>query len=151
VARVVLAGQRGSLADQLDRHEEREIIGPRTARHSAPAAAPAAAPIGAPRTLNSSMASGDLPGNDRNTSLMGPGQSTPAPWINVIANPHFGFQVSAEGSGYTWSRNSRENQMTPWSNDPVTDRPGETLYLCDEETGVLWDDGSADPRFDHVL
>ena len=46
-------------------------------------------------------------------------RTTPAPWINVIANPGFGFQVSAEGSGYTWAENSRENQLTPWSNDPV--------------------------------
>ena len=43
-----------------------------------------------------------------------------------------------EGSGYTWSANSRENQLTPWSNDPVTDRPGEALYLCDDDTGDLW-------------
>ena len=66
------------------------------------------------------------------------GQSTPAPWINVIANPHFGFQVAAEGGGYTWSLNSRENQLTQWSNDPVTDRPGEVLYVRDEDTGELW-------------
>ena len=67
-----------------------------------------------------------------------PGQSTPAPWINVVANPAFGFQVAAEGSGFTWSMNSRENQLTPWSNDPVTDRPGEAIYLRDEDTGELW-------------
>ena len=69
---------------------------------------------------------------------LGPGQSTPAPWINVIANPGFGFQVSAEGCGFTWSVNSREHQLTPWSNDPVTDRPGEAIYLRDEESGELW-------------
>ena len=67
-----------------------------------------------------------------------PGQTTPAPWINVIANPHFGFQIAADGGGYTWSINSRENQLTQWSNDPVTDRPGEVLYLRDEDTGELW-------------
>ena len=43
----------------------------------------------------------------------GPGQSTPAPWINVIANPHFGFQIAADGSGFTWALNSREHQITP--------------------------------------
>ncbi len=66
------------------------------------------------------------------------GQTTPAPWINVIANPHFGFQISADGGGYTWSVNSRENQLTQWCNDPVTDRPGEVLYVRDEDTGELW-------------
>ncbi len=71
-------------------------------------------------------------------TLLGPGQSTPAPWINVVANPAFGFQVSAEGSGFTWSVNSRENQLTPWSNDPVTDRPGEAIYIRDEDTGEVW-------------
>ena len=56
----------------------------------------------------------------------------------MIANPNFGFQVSESGAGYTWCLNSRENQLTPWSNDPVTDPPGEVLYVRDEETGTLW-------------
>ena len=71
-------------------------------------------------------------------TILGEGQWTPAPWINVIANPSFGFQVSESGSGYTWSLNSRENQLTPWSNDPVSDPPGETIYVRDEDTGELW-------------
>ena len=71
-------------------------------------------------------------------TILGPGQATPAPWINVIANPVFGFQVATEGSGFTWSVNSRENQLTPWSNDPVSDRPGEVFYLRDDDTGDLW-------------
>ncbi len=71
-------------------------------------------------------------------TVLGPGQCTPAPWINVIANPGFGFQVSAEGGGYAWSVNSREHQLTPWSNDPTTDRPGQTFYIRDEETGDVW-------------
>src|ERR1700694_120320 len=72
------------------------------------------------------------------TTILGPDQLTPAPWINVIANPNFGFQVGTEGGGYTWSVNSRENQLTPWSNDPVTDRPGEAFYLRDDDSGDLW-------------
>ena len=71
-------------------------------------------------------------------TILREGQWTPAPWINVIANPSFGFQVSALGSGYTWSINSRENQLTPWSNDPVSDTPGEVIYVRDEDTGALW-------------
>ena len=71
-------------------------------------------------------------------TILGEGQWTPAPWINVIANPAFGFQVSESGSGYTWSLNSRENQLTPWSNDPVSDPPGETIYVRDEDSGELW-------------
>jgi cellobiose phosphorylase len=66
------------------------------------------------------------------------GQSTPAPWINVVANPGCGFQVATEGSGYTWAGNSRENQLTPWSNDPVTDAPGEAIYVSDEDTRELF-------------
>ena len=71
-------------------------------------------------------------------TILGEGQWTPAPWINVIANPSFGFQASVEGGGYTWSINSRENQLTPWSNDPVGDRPGEVIYVRDEDSGALW-------------
>ena len=71
-------------------------------------------------------------------TILGPEQSTPAPWLNVIANASFGFQVSESGSGYTWSGNSRENQLTAWSNDPVSDPVGEAIYLRDDETGDLW-------------
>jgi cyclic beta-1,2-glucan synthetase len=67
-----------------------------------------------------------------------PGQYTPHPWVNVIANPQFGFLVSETGSGCTWAVNSGENRLTPWRNDPVTDMPGEALYLRDEETGLVW-------------
>jgi cyclic beta-1,2-glucan synthetase len=76
-------------------------------------------------------------GREYVTVLRG-GKSTPAPWINVVANPTFGFQVSAEGSGHVWSENSRENQITPWSNDPVTDPAGEAVYLHDLDTGHVW-------------
>jgi len=67
-----------------------------------------------------------------------PGERTPSPWINVIANPQFGFLVSEAGSGFTWAENSSENRLTPWANDPVSDTPGEALYLRDEETAGLW-------------
>lgn len=60
------------------------------------------------------------------------GQNTPAPWVNVIANPEFGFMVSESGGGFTWCGNSRENKLSPWSNDPVGDTPGEVFYLHDE-------------------
>ncbi len=63
---------------------------------------------------------------------------TPAPWINVIANPSFGFLVSAEGGGYAWSLNSQQNPLTPWPNDPVSDSPHDVLYLRDEDSGELW-------------
>lgn len=66
------------------------------------------------------------------------GQTTPAPWINVIANPSFGFGVSADGSGSVWSENSRENQLTPWSNDPVIDPAGEAIYLHDLDSQQIW-------------
>ncbi|WP_199617509.1 GH36-type glycosyl hydrolase domain-containing protein [Paenibacillus alkalitolerans] len=66
------------------------------------------------------------------------GKHLPSPWINVLANPHFGCFVSELGTGYTWFRNSRECKLTPWSNDPVLDPPGETGYLRDEESGEAW-------------
>lgn len=63
---------------------------------------------------------------------------SPLPWINIIANPQFGFLASETGAGYVWSQNSRENRLTPWANDPVLDPPGEALYLRDEVSGVFW-------------
>jgi cyclic beta-1,2-glucan synthetase len=69
---------------------------------------------------------------------LGDSHRPPAPWVNVIANPAFGFIVSAEGGGYAWSLNSQQNPLTPWPNDPVSDSTHEVLYLRDEDTGVLW-------------
>ncbi|HEV3214187.1 MAG TPA: glucoamylase family protein [Vicinamibacterales bacterium] len=62
----------------------------------------------------------------------------PAPWVNVVANERFGFVASESGLGYTWSENSYQNRLTPWSNDPVVDPPGEAVYVRDEETGAAW-------------
>ena len=66
------------------------------------------------------------------------GQWTPAPWINVIANPGFGCLVSEAGAGCTWSINSQLNLLTPWSNDPVCDPPSEMFYVRDDDSGELW-------------
>jgi cyclic beta-1,2-glucan synthetase len=146
-ARVVLAGQHGSLADQLERGTQLAGV---------PAGAPAAAwhadarsLAPPPRDLEFFNGLGGFAADGREyvTRLDG-GQSTPAPWINVVANRHFGFQVAVEGGGYTWSLNSRANQLTQWSNDPVTDRPGEVLYVRDEETGDLWGPTAAPVRDD---
>ena len=57
---------------------------------------------------------------------------TPNPWINLIANKYFGTIISESGSTYTWNENSRENKLTLWSNDPISNRSGEYLYVCDE-------------------
>ncbi|PSJ58531.1 GH36-type glycosyl hydrolase domain-containing protein [Pseudaminobacter soli (ex Li et al. 2025)] len=62
-------------------------------------------------------------------------RTTPHPWINVVANSGFGFHTSAEGASFTWSRNSRDFQLTPWTNDPVTNRPGEAIYIYDHAEG----------------
>ena len=69
---------------------------------------------------------------------LGPDTHTPAPWVNVIANPTFGTLVSETGSGFTWYGNSRRNRLTQWSNDPVVDPPSEAIYVRDEETGAYW-------------
>jgi cellobiose phosphorylase len=66
------------------------------------------------------------------------GERPPAPWVNVLANPDFVCVVTEAGGGYTWAGNSQMNRLTPWSNDPVTDPPGEAVYLRDEETGEFW-------------
>ncbi len=62
----------------------------------------------------------------------------PAPWANVIANPHGGFLVTERGGGFAWAGSSYFFRLTPWHNDPVSDPPGEVLYLQDEDSGELW-------------
>ncbi|MGZ8252491.1 MAG: GH36-type glycosyl hydrolase domain-containing protein, partial [Methylophilaceae bacterium] len=66
------------------------------------------------------------------------GQSTPAPWVNVIASPFIGTVVSEGGSAYTWVENAHEFRLTSWHNDPVSDSSGEVVYIRDEETGEFW-------------
>ena len=65
-------------------------------------------------------------------------RETPLPWSNVLANPAFGTIVSSSGSAFTWSGNSRENRLTPFANDPLTDPTGEAFYLRDDDTGAVW-------------
>ena len=60
------------------------------------------------------------------------------PWINVLSNAAFGAQISEAGGGYTWALNSRMNQLTAWSNDPVADPPGEWFLLQDTRTQAVW-------------
>ena len=64
----------------------------------------------------------------------------------MIANPSFGFLVTERGCGYTWAGNSQTNRLTPWSNDPVSDPPGEVVYLRDEATGEVWTPTAAAAR-----
>ena len=137
-ARAVLHGNRGSLADQIKR-----------ARDLNPASAPSARrpppPGAAPETLLSrpemeffnGLGGFTNDGCEYLTILEG-NERTPAPWLNIVANPSFGFQVSTDGSGFTWSVNSQQNQLTPWSNDPVCDGAGEAIYVRDEDTGEVW-------------
>ncbi|WP_206377553.1 glucoamylase family protein [Sphingobium sp. TB-6] len=138
VARVRLTGDGGGLAEQLNRIKA-PIPPLRTDRRTAAQTAPSQPDTEAGAPLEYFNGIGGFADDGREYVItLGPGQSTPAPWINVIANPNFGFQISAEGCGFTWSVNSREHQLTPWSNDPVTDRPGDAIYLRDEDTGELW-------------
>ena len=65
-------------------------------------------------------------------------RETPLPWSNVLANPEFGTIVSSSGSAFTWAGNSRENRLTPFANDPLTDPTGEAIYLRDDESGAVW-------------
>ena len=82
---------------------------------------------------------------------LGPSTNTPAPWVNIIADPAFGTMVSETGAGFTWYGNSQRNRLTGWSNDPVLDPPSEAVYIRDEENGVFWSPtASPDPRRDSL-
>ena len=76
---------------------------------------------------------------DASTSIsLAPGQTTPAPWANVLANSQIGTVISESGGAYTWVDNAHEFRLTPWHNDPVCDTSGEAFYIRDEETGQFW-------------
>jgi cyclic beta-1,2-glucan synthetase len=137
IARVVLLSRRGTLAEQVTRLQRRQSAPPQNlpARRAG-------------RRLDVSLPERDLEffnglggfadDGREYVTVLGEGLRTPRPWINVIANPSFGFLVSESGSGFTWSLNSHENQLTPWSNDPVTDPSGEVLYIRDDQSHEVW-------------
>lgn len=137
VARVALVARRGSLAEQMLLQPPRAVRAARPQRASGDDGEAELLPV--PQDLEFFNGAGGFARNGREyVTVLGPGETTPAPWINVIANPRFGFEVSAEGSGSTWAENSRENRLTPWSNDPVCDPTGEALYVRDEASGEVW-------------
>jgi cyclic beta-1,2-glucan synthetase len=138
VARAVLFGSGGNLFEQLRRLEEvgPPFVPPAESRAPAKEARPPA--LARPELEYFNGLGGFATAAREYVTILGEGQWTPMPWINVIANPAFGFLSSVEGGGYTWAVNSQQHQLTPWSNDPVRDRPGEVLYVRDEEDGALW-------------
>jgi len=136
-ARIVLDDEKGSLAEQL---EQRGVLEP-----SVPALVRMQAPWGAfppplpPRELAFPNGLGGFTRDGREYVItLQPLQMTPAPWVNVLANPYFGTVISESGAAYTWVENSHEFRLTPWSNDPIQDTTGEAFYIRDEQTGQFW-------------
>ncbi len=156
-ARAVLRGDRGTLAGQLDRIERVAALPGPFVPSTAPEERAPADPVATAEVVLDNGIGGFTPdgleyrmtipatprpdvrrnGKADRQNLPRP-VLPPAPWVNVIANPSFGFIASEGGSGYTWAGNSQTNRLTPWSNDPVADPPGEVVYLRDEETGEVW-------------
>src|SRR5688572_901996 len=141
-ARVVMDGADGRLREQLKRPQV--PFGPEPAALVARAASTGDQPP--PRSpsddsLEFFNGNGGF-GDDGREYVIGvdldAGQLPPVPWSNVVAHPLFGFVATECGPGYTWSRNSHDNRLTPWRNDPVSDPPGEALFIRDEQTGRFW-------------
>src|SRR3990172_3081162 len=144
VARAIITDSGGTLADQINRRGPVEVrpspinwarLKPtRSQRAELPAA------TGLPRRdLILFNGLGGFTRDGREYVIMtAPGQVTPAPWVNMLANPHFGSVISENGLAYTWSENAHEFRLTPWHNDPVSDASGEVFYLRDEDSGHFW-------------
>ncbi|MGE3973535.1 MAG: glucoamylase family protein [Bdellovibrionales bacterium] len=146
-ARAILSARNGSLSDQVKR----------TRMQFLPAAKLETLRVNTPTSVSVSGLEffngygGFSTDTDEYVIVLKPGESTPAPWINVIANPEFGFQVSESGAGYTWAANSRENQITPWSNDPIIDPPGEAFYISDLDSSAVWSPTAAPIRLEGAV
>ena len=142
VARVILSDDHGSLAEQVHRRRVEPPLPrfePKLLRLGATAAPPAELPEPAADALilRNPYGGFSADGQEYVVTLL-PGQATPAPWVNVLANPGFGTILSASGGAYTWSENAHEFRLTPWQIDPVGDASGEALYLRDESSGHYW-------------
>ena len=136
-ARIVVTDQDGSLAEQLDRPESYDP--PIAELRPTQATFRDVSPPLTPRELVFQNGLGGFtPDGWEYVITLEPEQTTPAPWVNVIANPNFGTVISESGGAYTWALNSHELRLTPWNNDPVTDASGEAFYLRDEQSGDFW-------------
>ncbi len=138
VARIVLDATEGDLAEQVARRSSGNDSAsappqPSHARGGKPSSLPS------PKGLEFWNGLGGFSKDGREyVIVLGEGASTPAPWSHIVANPDFGFLVTATGGGYCWARNSQQNQITRWSNDAACDPPGESLLLRDCDDGVQW-------------
>jgi cellobiose phosphorylase len=143
-ARAVIGGDRGSLAVQIDHPASAPNIPGPAFTQTAIAAKPVAQRTRRPAGLRFWNGFGGFTRDGREYVIVIDGASKrgptlpPAPWTNVLANPQFGCLLTEGGLGYTWAGNSQMNRLTPWSNDPTSDSPGEVIYLRDEETGDFW-------------
>jgi cyclic beta-1,2-glucan glucanotransferase len=139
VARAIFTDGRGTLAEQINRRGPVEVRIPRFKPTRSPRAELPAAGELPRRDLILFNGLGGFTRDGREYVIMTlPGQATPAPWVNVLANPYFGTVISENGPAYTWSENAHEFRLTPWHNDPVSDASGEAFYLRDEDSGHFW-------------
>ncbi len=137
VARAVLTGDGGPIELHLGLRAER----PELPDPLMPAMAPVDDPLPAftrPALLHDNGYGGFDVERDEYVIVLQGTSATPAPWVNVLANPRFGALISEAGVGCTWAENSHENRITTWNNDPVSDGTGEVFYIRDETTGEYW-------------
>lgn len=146
VARIVLQDDAGTLIDQVNRRIRPGMAMPRF-RPSRTRLETVATPEPPIRDLAFANGIGGFSRDGREYVVtLRPGQATPAPWVNVIANSKIGTVISETGSAYTWTENSHEFRLTTWSNDPVSDTASEAIYMRDEETGQFWSPSPAPVR-----
>ncbi len=137
VARIFLDDARGTLTEQM---EHRNVWDPAVPafRPTRQRSVPLPVPLPPRELVFANGLGGFTQDGHEYVITLQPGQMTPAPWVNVLANPSFGTVVSESGPAYTWLENAHEFRLTPWSNDPVQDTPGEAFYIRDEQTGEFW-------------
>ena len=139
VARAIITDSRGALEDQLNHRGQVEVtVPPLTPTRTHRAEPPGTAELSRGDLMFFNGLGGFTPDGREYIITTTDRQVTPAPWVNVLANPHFGTVISESGQAYTWSENAHEFRLTPWGNDPVSDSSGEAFYLRDEETGHFW-------------
>ncbi|HXI00691.1 MAG TPA: glucoamylase family protein [Sphingobacteriaceae bacterium] len=138
VARVIIYDNKGTLSEQVNRHNLERVL-PQLLETKSIIGNKIEPPITLPNDLLFYNGTGGFTPDGKEYKLItDKKETTPAPWVNVIANPGFGTVISESGSAYTWAINAHEYRITPWSNDPVSDIGGEAFYFRDEETGHFW-------------
>lgn len=139
VARLIFNDNEGTLSEQMGKRKKQRVMPPAMKVSATQYERDVSQKVQLPEHLIFNNGTGGFTQDGKEYMILtDKDQTSPAPWVNIIANAQFGTMVSESGSSYTWADNAHAFRLTPWKNDPVSDKCGEAVYIRDEHSGRFW-------------